>query len=438
MTEILLEKDNSSSEFSNQFKIKQDLTTDDFCSLKNNLFDFDIISDTLKHIYSKSKLRKNLSSALSIFYAFPILIILFSFLIGLISFGLSMLFIYFQIFSNLMKPIIFIILLTLLFSISLTIIRVKDDLKHKLNIGAKWERKNISKNIGLSLTLIVLTIAAFFFHSFFNKLETYNKKEEIKFIYEENNNNNIGEFNYDFFLHYIIKCFLLDKDEIEDYSIKVSIQYEDLILKQIYKSLLIALIPLLVFFFTKILKTIFIEVKYTFPKIIVFINSFFLIILIIISNYFYNNNKDFKWFIISLIEIVLLGLIYLGYILWIISSVYKLCKNPKDKNFAIYKYGNEQILILFIIDLANMVGSSFIFISLLFNFLNYYHKEEIYKDISREFLYLKIGFLLCAICNSYYYGHNLLSLIFRPIALQYAPNKLKQFEIRATKNINFY
>ena len=37
-----------------------------------------------------------------------------------------------------------------------------------------------------------------------------------------------------------------------------------------------------------------------------------------------------------------------------------------------------------------------------------------------------MGFLLCIICNSYYYVHHLLSLIFRPIALQYAPPKLKE------------
>ena len=434
MSEVLLEKEDSSSEISQKITIKETSQTDEYGSSKSNLFEFDIISDTLRHIYSKSKLRKKLSSTLSTFYAFPILIILFSFLIGLSLFGLSMLFIYFKIFTNIMKPIIFIILISLLFSISLIIIRLRDDVKNKMNYGAKWERKNILKNIGLSLTLIVLTIAAFFFHSFFNKLETYYEKEDIKFDYEEDNDGNNISFNYDFLLFYIIKCFIINENDIEDDSKKVKINYGDLLLKQLHKSLLIASIPLIIFLFTKILKTILIEVKYTIPKIIVFINSFFLIILVFISHRFYNN-EEFNWFIISLIEIVLLSLIYIGYILWIINSVYKLNKNPKDKNFAIYKYDLQQLLILFVFDLINIVGSSFMYISFSLNFLSYAHKEESYKDILRTLLFLKIGFLLCTISNSYYYGHHLLSLIFRPIALQYAPTKLKKFYIRATKNL---
>ena len=334
-----------------------------------------------------------------------------------------------------MKPIIFIILFSILFSISLIIIRLRDDVKNKMNYGAKWERKNILKNIGLSLTLIVLTIAAFFFHSFFNKLETYDEKEEIKFDYEDGNDNKNFSFNYDFLLFYIIKCFIINENDIENDSKKVNVIYEDLLLKELHKSLLIAFIPLIIFFINKILKTILIEVKYTIPKIIIFVNSFFLIILVFISYWFYNN-KDFNWFITSIIEIVLLSLIYIGYIFWIINSVYKLNKNPKDKNFAIYKYDLQQLLILFVFDLINIVGSSFIYISFLFNFLSYANKEESYKDILKSLLFLKIGFLLCTICNSYYYGHHLLSLIFRPIALQYAPSKLKKFYVRANKNLS--
>ena len=49
---------------------------------------------------------------------------------------------------------------------------------------------------------------------------------------------------------------------------------------------------------------------------------------------------------------------------------------------------------------------------------------------------LKIGFLLSIISNSYYYGHHLLALIFRPIALKYAPSKLKQNYIRVNRKIS--
>ena len=183
MSEFLLDKESYSE---NTQKMSTPIGSENeelSSSTKNNLFEFDIIADTLKHIYSKSKLKKNLSSALSIFYTYPILIILFSFLIGSFFFGLSMLFIFFKIFENLMKPIIFIILFTLVFCISLIIIRVIDDFKNQGNIGAKWERNNIVKILGISLTLIILTIGAFFFHAFVNNLLAYKNKNDMLLNY---------------------------------------------------------------------------------------------------------------------------------------------------------------------------------------------------------------------------------------------------------------
>ena len=439
MSEFLLDKESYSE---NTQKMSTPIGSENeelSSSTKNNLFEFDIIADTLKHIYSKSKLKKNLSSALSIFYTYPILIILFSFLIGSFFFGLSMLFIFFKIFENLMKPIIFIILFTLVFCISLIIIRVIDDFKNQGNIGAKWERNNIVKILGISLTLIILTIGAFFFHAFINNLLAYKNKNYILLNYNEIKYNNYDKksFENDFFLIYIINCFLLDKSQIENENSIISNYFGDEILKKLHMSLLISCIPLFIFCFNKLIKVFLIEVKFTIPKFIIYINFFFFIILIFIDHSFFDKN-NFNWFIISLIEIILLSLIYLGFILLKINSVYKLNKNPKDKNFTINKFDLGLLFLIFTFDLIDLIGSSLIYMSLLINFINYAYNNETYKDLNNSVLFLRIGFLLCIISNSFYYGHFLLSLIFRPIALQYAPVKLKKFYIRANRNLGSF
>ena len=439
MSEFLLDKESYSE---NTQKMSTPIGSENeelSSSTKNNLFEFDIIADTLKHIYSKSKLKKNLSSALSIFYTYPILIILFSFLIGSFFFGLSMLFIFFKIFENLMKPIIFIILFTLVFCISLIIIRVIDDFKNQGNLGAKWERNNIVKILGISLTLIILTIGAFFFHAFINNLLAYKNKNDMLLNYNEIKYNNYDKksFENDFFLIYIINCFLLDKSQIESENSIISNYFGDEILKKLHMSLLISCIPLFIFCFNKLIKVFLIEVKFTIPKFIIYINFFFFIILIFIDHSFFDKN-NFNWFIISLIEIILLSLIYLGFILLKINSVYKLNKNPKDKNFTINKFDLGLLFLIFTFDLIDLIGSSLIYMSLLINFINYAYNNETYKDLNNSVLFLRIGFLLCIISNSFYYGHFLLSLIFRPIALQYAPVKLKKFYIRANRNLGSF
>ena len=236
MSEFLLDKEDPSEK-----STKKTMETFDTSTLKSNLFEYDIISDTLKHIYSTSKIRKNLSLILYQFYSYPILIIIFSFLLGSFFFGLPMLFIYFKIFENLMKPIIFILLFTLLFSISLLIIRISDDLKNKNNIADKWERKNIVKIIGLSLTLIILTASAFFLHNFFSDLINSKNNGELSFNYNEINdndkdnddNNNSNTFINDFVLKYIIYCFLLDKNKIINEEQKLIYYYEDSALQNI-------------------------------------------------------------------------------------------------------------------------------------------------------------------------------------------------------------
>ena len=388
----------------------------------NNIFEFNKVTYSLKHIYSKSKIRTKLANILSELYSYPILIIVFSFIIGLILYGIPMLLIYFRIFTNALVPIIFIIIESIFFSLLIIIIRLIDDKKNKLNFGAKWQRKNFCKNLGLSLTLIILLTSAFLLYNSFNNI-IQNKQQLI------NERDKIFRLEYkkDFFIKYIINCIIIQGNTIENENAKFLNYIDYNIAIDFYKSLMISCIPLFIFCFNKIIKTIVIKVKYTFSNLLLYINFFLFMIMIYITYYFYYKKNIIFWSIISIIEIVLLGFIYIGYMLWTLGSMYKLCKNPKDKNFTIYKYDCNQIFLIFCIGIINISGAHLIFTSLLLYFLSYLldHNDDD-QDLSIILLTLKIGFILITISNSYYYGYHLLSLIFRPIALQYAPARLKK------------
>jgi len=89
-------------------------------------------------------------------------------------------------------------------------------------------------------------------------------------------------------------------------------------------------------------------------------------------------------------------------------------------------------------DIINIIGYTLIYLSILGNFINLAFKDETLYDLKIVLLLLKIGFLLTIVSNSYYYGHHLLSLIFRPIAIQYTPAKLKKYYIRANKKLSAF
>lgn len=402
-----------------------------------NFFEFDIVADTLKHIHSGSKIRTNLSSTLANFYSYPILIIILSFLTGLIFMGLPMIVIYLKIFQNLMKPIIFLILLSLFFSILIVIVHIIDDKRNKVSILAKWERKIVFKNIGLSLTLIILVVGAFLMHNFFDSILEKHKNNEIDLIYEENDDT-YEELN-DLIIKYIINCFLFNQNKINNDKLKVKYHINDpnLVLTDLHFNLLIACIPLFIFVMNKLIKSIIIEVKYTVAQLIIFINSFILFMLIFFTH-FLNYDQNSIWKVISVLEIILLGFIYFGYIYWTIHYICKFCKNPKDKSFSIDRYDLSHIIIIIFFDIINIIGYTLLYLSILGNYLNLAFKVETLYDLKIVLILLKIGFILTIISNSYYYGHHLLSLIFRPIAIQYTPVKLKKYYIRANKRLSAF
>ena len=403
-------------------------------------FEIDILEDTLKHIYSKSKLRKKLAYILGLFYKSPALIILFSFLFGFIFFGLPLILIYIKVFDNFFIPICIMLILSFILNLTAVLIRIIDDKKNNIKIIDKWERKNLINYFGIILTLIILLTEGFLLLEFFGKIIIYNEEGKLKLIYEPEKEEGIDENDLitinDFFLKYIVNCFLLKKEKIDNDKSKVKNFINKKVIIKLLRELCISYIPFLIFSFNKLIQTIIIKVHYSIPKFIMFSSSVCFCLLIIIMKYVYKNQKGNL--ILSFFEMVFIILFFFGYLMWSIGSIWKKYKNPKDKSFAIYKYELQQLIFIYIFDFINIIGASFIFISFLVSYINFNYKDETFYDLKLVLLLLKLGFFLIILSYSFYYGHSFLSLIFRPIALQYAPVKLKENYIRANKNLSSY
>ena len=422
----------------NLFYLSEDEDTSPRESIHSSDFDFDTTVDTLEHIYSKSSLRKKLAKILATFYKYPSYIILFSFLIGLIFFCLPLLLIYFQIFDNFMLAFLIVAIINLILCFTQIAIRCFDDKTNNVGITPKWERKNIIISIGLILSLIIFIVGIYYLETFFDDVLRYYNDDKLKIIYEkEDGDDNDKIFINDFFIKYIVNCFLLNMKKIKNNDAQVTNYISDYsIITDLINKLKLGAIPFLIYSFNKLIQTIIIQIKYTIPKLIFFSSIFCLCILMIIKNSLYKEKEEI--FYLSFIQMTLIILITFGYLSWCISCMWKRFKKPKDKNFAIEKYEPSQLILIFIFDLMNIISILAMFISVLLNYINFNNKDETFKDLTIVVYLLKFGFLCFILSNSFYYGHYFLSLIFRPIALQYAPIKLKDNYVRNSKNLSSY
>ena len=422
----------------NLFYLSEDEDTSPRESIHSSDFDFDTTVDTLEHIYSKSSLRKKLAKILAIFYKYPSYIILFSFLIGLIFFCLPLFFIYFQVFDNFMLAFLIVAIINLILCFTQIAIRCFDDKTNNVGITPKWERKNIIISIGLILSLIIFIVGIYYLETFFDDVLRYNNDDKLKIIYEkEDGDDNDKIFINDFFIKYMVNCFLLNMKKIKNNDAHVTNYISDYsIITDLINKLKLAAIPFLIYSFNKLIQTIIIQIKYTIPKLIFFSSIFCLCILMIIKNSLYKEKEEI--FYLSFIQMTLIILITFGYLSWCVSCMWRRFKKPKDKNFAIEKYEPSQLILIFIFDLMNIISILAMFISVLLNYINFNNKDETFRDLTIVVYLLKFGFLCFILSNSFYYGHYFLSLIFRPIALQYAPIKLKDNYVRNSKNLSTY
>ena len=399
-----------------------------------------IVIDTLKHIHPRSKIKRNLAYILGTFYSCQTSFIFISLTIGVLILGIPLLLIYNNLIRNIAIPLLIIDIFSLIFSFILIVVHIWDGKANKTGYLQKWERKNILKNIGIIFTLIILIISIGLAINFYSRIINY--KDDEKIVIDISGSTMSKELTSDFLFKYIINmAFLSPKDvnsDNENYNIKFYVN-DDGDINILRKKLMSVLIPLLIICFNKIIKCFIIEVKFTIAQLFFFFGSFSCCLLsIIINNYKLEDLINLNIDIISGFELFSIIIIYIGYISWILHSSFKLIRNPKDKSFSISRYDLNHIIIIIFFDIINIIGSTLLYLSILGNFINSARKNETFNDLKLIIFLLKLGFLLTTISNSYYYGHHLLSLVFRPIAIQYTPAKLKKYYIRANKKMSAY
>ena len=406
---------------------------------KDNSFKFDLIKETLKRTRPRSKLKSILLFILYMFYSCQISIIFISLILGVLTLGLPLLLIYNGLIINIIFPILFICIFTLIFSLIIIIIHIVDRNINKSLLIEKWERKNFLKNFGLSITLLILIISVSIAINFYSKI-TFYVDNDILFL---DNNESImsKEIISDFFFKYILNMIYFSPSYINQINEKYKIKYfvsEDYYIDILRYKIKALLIPLMIISFNKTIKCIFIEVKFSVEQFLFFFGTFiFFIFNIILNNYKIEKIIEFNINSISFFQIISLGVIYVGYISWILHSCFRFIGNPKDKSFSIRKYTIFNSLIILFFDLISLIGASLTFLSILFFYFSIIFEDENFKNLKKAFILLKIGFLIIIIGNSYYFGHYLLSIIFRPISIQYTPYELKNKSyIKANKKLS--
>ena len=409
-----------------------------FLKEKDDLFKVDIVKDTLRRLRPRSKLKKNLAFILSKFYSCQISIIFISFITGFLTSGLPLLFIYNGLIENIIVPFLIICVFALVFSIVLIIIHIIDGKKNRAYLVAKWERKNILKNIGISFTLILLIVSVSLAIKFYSNTIYFNG-DFIILDYEQTSPLT-KELTCDYFFKYLLNMIYFSPSKVNEKTENNKILYyfsEDDIINTIKKDIIPLSIPILILSFNKIIKCFLIQVKYTIEQFIFFFGIFIFCLSIIIINNFKNETLiEYRIDIISCFQIIIMGFIYIGYSSWVIHYSFKCITNPKDKNFAIREYKCFNILILILFDFISFLGATGIFVSILYFYLSITFSDEIFQKLIISFIILKYGFLLTIIGNSYYFGHYLLSMIFRPISIQYAPYELKnEWYIKANRKL---
>ena len=393
---------------------------------RDDLFKFDIVKETLKRIHPRSKLKKTLAFILSKFYSCQISIIFVSFIFGFLTFGLPLLFIYNGLLTNIIIPILIISVIALIFSLILIIIHIVDGKINKAVLIVKWERKIILKNIRIIFNLIFLIASISLSIIFYSKSNYFIKMDRIKMEYKDNFM--LKKLKSDFLFKYILNMIIYNPSEIDkDYEgneIKYFFSNNDIEINILRKKIMALLIPLLILSFIKTVKCILIEVKYPIERFIFFFGAFlfFMFNTILFS---YKNNKIEKSKYLSCFQIILIGITYIGYISWLLHNSFRFIRNPKDKNFAIRKYKFINLLLILFFDLISFLGASAFFLSILYFYCSTINENETFKKLKISFFILKISFLLIIFGNSYYFGHYLLSMIFRPITIQYVPYELK-------------
>ena len=411
-------------------------------SLHTSSFSYDNVYETLRYANPKSCYKKPLLKILTKLYRYQYLIIIQSFIIGIIFFGMPLLFIYFKLLNNRAMSLLIICSFGLFISILFIVVPCIDSKRKKYNLAGKTERENIFNNIGNIFLFILLTTSVVFSIFFYNDI-ALDKDKKIKFDYDSRYDTKV--LSSDFIFKYIIYILLLDNGKIDDIKNKqIKMIYDDWDINNIRKTLFNICIPLLIIIFFSLLKVFLIKVRQTIWKVILLGGLFILLVFqCFINSYGIENLQRKKLKYASLFQNIVIIIILLGYIFWNINYSVLFLKKRKDKNFAIRKCKNYFICITICIDIITCLGYCIITIAILFCYYSFNFKEEeegkkgeTYSYLNISFLILKIGFFPIVFGNSYYFGYYFLSMIYRPLALAYAPYELKnKYYIKARRKL---
>ena len=426
MTELLLVNENKDINGSITTNSKKMFSNESYLSL-----DDDPVYNTLNIIRVRSCYKGPLIRMLINIYLHHILIIIFSFILGIIFFGLPMIFIYINLFENITTPLLIICSFGLLFSLLYIIIPCIDSKKNKYMLSAKPERKNLFRNIGNIFLFLLLLATSFFANNFYSDF-LKDKDDKIKFDYNESYSYGSEVLSSDFIFKYIIYFLLIDYDKIKKLKgQRIQMIFEEWDINTLRYDMIYMNIPLLVITFFTLIKIFIIEVKQTVEKVLLFGGIFTLLFFqCYINSNAIEHLKGKNLFIVSLFQNALIIIILFGYILWNVNYTLLFIKKRKDNNFAIRRYKKYFINIIIIIDIITCLGYGIVALSLLYCFISFnYNKSntdnEDFEHFYNSLIILKIGFFPIILGNSYYFGYYFLSSIFRPLAIYYPPYELK-------------
>ena len=400
-------------------------------SFSNYSIDFDGVYDALNYANPKSCYKKPLIKTLARLYRYQISIIILSFIIGFIFFAMPMVLIFTKVFDNFFSPLLIPCLFGIIFSLIFIVVPCVDSKRKKYMLSAKTERKNICKNICNLLLFIIITISAFFAIIFYNDILN-DKDKKIRFDYEHSYDSQV--LSSDFLFKYIIYILLYDNNNIEKIkNFHIRMIFDDSDINNLRYDFLNICIPLLILSFFELLKIFLIQVRQTVERSILFGSIFiFLFFQCFINSYGIENLKEKKLTLASIFEVVVIAIILIGYLFWNVNYSLLFIKKRKDKNFAIRRYKDYFIFIVICIDIITCLGYCIITIGILYCFHSFYYKYDDEGEKEEKFYYLNISFIIFKIGifpvilgNSYYFGYYFLSIIFRPLSIEYAPYELK-------------
>ena len=389
----------------NQSSLIDTLTLNDSIQKENIPF-------ILKKVKSRSKFKNFLAHSLGIFHKYPLLLIAIEIILGLILVFLPIFLILYSNLFNINIIISFFIItsFSFIYSLSIIIIRILDDKKNNLFSLVKWQRNNIMKNIGLCITILILILVEYFIFKLYKEIK-YKYEYEI---YIGNYNNNMPFFNklindlYNYSYNNNIFFDNLNSNYINDNNADNNIN------EIITNNLFYASIPLLLLSFSKIIKIILINLKYSIEQFIFYLNvSLFCILNIILYKF------TITHVIIDIIQLMCISLILIIYDAWIIHAFIKKIIYKNDKDFGIRNYNKKQLFIILLFDFLLFSGTSLIFLGFA---LYYIFGKEKFEFINYIF---QIGFGLDTLGFSYYYGHHIMKMLLKPISFEFVPSEIK-------------